>query len=315
MKKWYTIGALCLFMFFARDARSQVNTASLTGLVTDPTGATVPDAKVTAKNADTGAQRSSQTNSDGYYFLANLPVGHYEVSIEKAGFQTAASSIGLDAAEKGRQDFTLAVGTVSTIATVEAAAPMLSPEDASLSAVIDNKYVMEYPLLLRSWDDLVNLVAGVQGQRQRYTDQGGSTSAGRTGGFNVHGIRQLENNFLLDGIDNNSISENVQELTTQVARPSVDALQEFKIITNPYSAEYGRAGAVISVISKGGTNEIHGAAYEYLRNRDTDANDFFSNRQGLSKPETSVISLVGISAVPSGKTSCSHFSMKKLRAS
>ena len=283
MKKRYAIGALCLFIFFAGNAPSQVNTASLTGLVTDPTGATVPDAKVTAKNVATGIQRNSQTNSDGYYFLANLPVGSYEVSIEKPGFQTALSTVNLDAAEKGRQDFSLAVGAVATIATVEAAAPMLSPEDASLSAVIDNKYVMEYPLLLRSWDDLVNLVAGVQGQR--YTDQGGSTSAGRTGGFNVHGIRQLENNFLLDGIDNNSISENVQELTTQVARPSVDALQEFKIITNPYSAEYGRAGAVISVISKGGTNQIHGAAYEYLRNRDTDANDFFSNRQGLSKPE------------------------------
>ena len=193
------------------------------------------------------------------------------------------SNVTLDAGEKGRQDFTLTVGTVATIANVKAVAPLLSPEDASLGTVVENKYVSEYPLLLRSWDDLVNLVAGVQGQR--YTDQGGSTSAGRTGGFNVHGMRQLENNFLLDGIDNNSISENVQELTTQVARPSVDALQEFKIITNPYSAEYGRGGAVISVISKGGTNEIHGTLYEYLRNRDTDANDFFSNRQGLSKPE------------------------------
>ncbi len=166
---------------------------------------------------------------------------------------------------------------------MQASTPLLSTEDASIGSVVDNKYVTEYPLLLRSRDDLVNLVAGVQGQR--YTDQGGSTSAGRTGGFNVHGIRQLENNFLLDGIDNNSISENVQELTTQVARPSVDALQEFKIIANPYSAEYSRGGAVISVISKAGTNEYHGTLYEYLRNRDTDANDFFSNRQGLSKPE------------------------------
>ena len=169
------------------------------------------------------------------------------------------------------------------MATVQASTPLLSTEDASIGSVVDNKYVTEYPLLLRSWDDLVNLVAGVQGQR--YTDQGGSTSAGRTAGFNVHGIRQLENNFLLDGIDNNSISENVQELTTQVARPSVDALQEFKIIANPYSAEYSRGGAVISVISKAGTNEYHGTLYEYLRNRDTDANDFFSNRQGLDKPE------------------------------
>ncbi len=274
---------LCALLLSAGSAICQVNTASLTGLVRDPTSAVVPDAKVTARNTATGLERSSETNSTGYYVLANLPVGSYQISIEKTGFQKVVSTIELDATEKGRQDFTLTVGAVSTIANVEAAAPLLSPEDASIGTVVDNKYVTEYPLLLRSWDDLVNLVAGVQGQR--YTDQGGSTSAGRTGGFNVHGIRQLENNFLLDGIDNNSISENVQELTTQVARPSVDALQEFKIVTNPYSAEYGRAGAVISVISKGGTNQIHGTLYEYLRNRDTDANDFFSNRQGLSKPE------------------------------
>ena len=270
-------------LFCAVAAFGQVNTASLTGLVKDSTDAVIADAKVTARNTATGIERAAQTNSDGYYFFANLPVAAYEIAVEKAGFQKAVSTVNLDATEKGRQDFTLTVGTVSTIANVEAAAPLLSPEDASLGSVVDNKYVTEYPLLLRSWDDLVNLVAGVQGQR--YTDQGGSTSAGRTGGFNVHGIRQLENNFLLDGIDNNSISENVQELTTQVARPSVDALQEFKIITSPYSAEYSRGGAVISVISKGGTNEIHGTLYEYLRNRDTDANDFFSNRQGLAKPE------------------------------
>src|SRR3984957_7025382 len=274
---------LCAVVLSIGSGLCQVNTASLTGLVRDSTDAVVPDAKVTARNTATGLERTSLANSIGYYFLANMTIGTYEISVEKTGFQKTVSTVSLDATEKGRQDFTLAVGTVSTIANVAAAAPMLSPEDASLGSVVDNTYVTEYPLLLRSWDDLVNLVAGVQGQR--YTDQGGSTSAGRTGGFNVHGVRQLENNFLLDGIDNNSISENVQELTTQVARPSVDALQEFKIITTPYSAEYGRGGAVISVISKGGTNEIHGTLYEYLRNRDTDANDFFSNRQGLSKPE------------------------------
>src|ERR1700733_7210248 len=275
--------ALSVFLLSLSSALCQVNTASLTGLIRDSSDAVVPDAKVTARNNAIGIERVSQTNSSGYYVLANLPIGTYEISVEKMGFQTATTTVSLDATEKGRQDFALTVGTVSSVANVAAAAPLLSPEDASLGSVVDNTYVTEYPLLLRSWDDLVNLVAGVQGQR--YTDQGGSTSAGRTGGFNVHGVRQLENNFLLDGIDNNSISENVQELTTQVARPSVDALQEFKIITTPYSAEYGRGGAVISVISKGGTNEIHGTLYEYLRNRDTDANDFFSNRQGLAKPE------------------------------
>ena len=118
---------------------------------------------------------------------------------------------------------------------------MLSPEDASIGSVVENKYVTEYPLLLRSWDDLVNLVAGVQGQR--YTDQGGSTSAGRTGGFNVHGVRQLENNFLLDGVDNNSISENVQELTTQVARPPwtlCRSLRSSRIHTRPSTAAAAR---------------------------------------------------------------------------
>jgi hypothetical protein len=275
--------AIRVFLLTAGIASCQLNTASLTGLVRDPSAAVIQDAKVTARNTATGIEHSSETNSSGYYFFANLPIGSYELTVEKQGFQRSVSTLSVDAAEKARQDFTLVVGTVSTIANVEASAPLLSPDDASIGTVVDNKYVTEYPLLLRSWDDLVNLVAGVQGQR--YTDQGGSTSAGRTGGFNVHGIRQLENNFLLDGIDNNSISENVQELTTQVARPSVDDLQEFKVITNPYSAEYGRGGAVISVISKGGTNQMHGTLYEYLRNRDTDANDFFSNRQGLSKPE------------------------------
>ena len=270
-------------ILFAAMAAAQVNTASLTGLVQDPSDAVIAGAKVSARNTSTGAERTTETNPEGYYFLANLAVGEWEISVEKTGFQKAVSTVVLDATQKGRQDFKLPVGAVSTSATVQASAPLLSPEDASLGAVVDNNYVKEYPLLLRSWDDLVNLVAGVQGQR--YTDQGGSTSAGRTGGFNVHGIRQLENNFLLDGVDNNSISENVQELTTQVARPSVDALQEFKIVTNPYSAEYSRGGAVISVISKGGTNEVHGTLYEYLRNRDTDATDFFSNRQGLSKPK------------------------------
>ena len=211
-------------------------------------------------------------------------MGSYEISVEKPGFQKAVATVILDAAEKGRQDFSLAVGSVATVTSVEATAPMLSPDDASLGTTVDNKFVTEYPLLLRSWDDLMNLVAGVQGQR--YTDQGGSTSAGRTGGFNVHGVRSLQNNFILDGLDNNSISENVQELTTQVIRPSVDTIQEFKIITNPYSAEYGRnPGAAISVVTKGGTNNVHGLAYEYLRNRVLDANDFFSNRQGLQKPE------------------------------
>jgi len=276
--------AALLAALLVPTALAQVNTASLTGLVKDSSEGVIPSAKVTARSTATGIERTVLTDAAGDYFLANLPIGAYSISAEKPGFQKAVATVNLDAAEKGRQDLTLAVGAVTTITTVEATTPQLSPQDASLSAVVENQYVTQFPLLLRSWDDLMNLVAGVQGQR--YTDQGGSTSAGRTGGFNVHGVRQLQNNFILDGLDNNSISENVQELTTQVIRPSVDTIEEFKIITNAYSAEYGRnPGAAISVVTKGGTNQVHGLGYEYLRNRVFDANDFFSNRQGLAKPQ------------------------------
>ena len=119
----------------------------------------------------------------------------------------------------------------------------------------------------------------------RYTEQGGGTSFGRTGGINVHGARSLQNNFLLDGVDNNSISENVQELTSQVSRPSVDAIQEFKVVTSPYSAEYGRSpGAAVSVSTKSGTNDFRGTAYEFFRNESMDSIDFFSKRADASKP-------------------------------
>ncbi len=126
--------------------------------------------------------------------------------------------------------------------------------------------VANLPLAIRNWDDLLALVPGVQGDR--YTEQGGGTSFGRTGGINVHGARALQNNFLLDGVDNNSISENVQELTSQVSRPSVDAIQEFKVVTSPYSAEYGRSpGAAVSVSTKSGTNGIHGHGVRVLPQR------------------------------------------------
>ena len=151
--------------------------------------------------------------------------------------------------------------------TVAETTPLLNTNDATLGAVIPQMQVANLPLAIRNWDDLLALVPGVQGDR--YTEQGGGTSFGRTGGINVHGARALQNNFLLDGVDNNSISENVQELTTQVSRPSVDAIQEFKVVTSPYSAEYGRSpGAAVSVSTKSGTNALHGTALRVLPQRE-----------------------------------------------
>ncbi len=272
-----------LFCLTAIRLGAQISSASLTGLITDPSDAVVAGAKVTVRSQTTNFERSTETDSTGYFSFASLPVGSFELTAEKAGFGTIQKMVTLETAQKGRADFKLDVSAVQAAVTVDAVAPQLSQQDASVGSVVDNTYVSQFPLLLRSWDDLLNLAAGVQ--LSRYTEQGGATSAGRTGGFNVHGVRSLQNNFILDGADNNSISENVQELSTQVVRPSVDTIQEFKILTNPYSAEYGRSpGAAVIVTTKSGTNQFHGVAYEYLRNRVLDANDFFSNRSGLAKP-------------------------------
>lgn len=270
-------------LFAATGMFAQVNTASLTGLVADPTGATVADAKVTVVNVATNLQQTAVTTSAGYYTFASLPIGDYKVSVEKQGFSTVVSRVSLAVGDRARLDINLKVGAANETVEVQGAAPLLQTQQASTGAVVESKLVANLPLSTRNWDDLLGLVAGVQADR--YTEEGGSTAAGRTGGVNVHGVRSLQNNFVLDGVDNNSISENVQELSTQISRPSVDAIQEFQISTNPYSAENGRSpGSLINVTTKSGTNAFHGSIYEYLRNDKFDANNYFLNRAGKPKP-------------------------------
>jgi Carboxypeptidase regulatory-like domain/TonB-dependent Receptor Plug Domain len=263
---------------------AQGSDTSLTGIVTDASHAAIASAKVTARNKSTNFIQEVRTDSLGSYSFLSLPIGTYNVMVEQAGFSTLTEEVTLETAQKARRDFEMQVGQTQQTVTVEDAAQNLSTQDASLGAVINNRTVADTPLYLRNWDDLLRLVPGVQSNR--YTDQSGATSAGRTGAFNVHGVHSLQNDFILDGIDNNTFSENVQELSTQSSRPSVDTIQEFKVITNPYSAEFGRSpGAAVVVTTKGGSNQIHGVAYEYLRNNYFDANDFFSNRSKLVKPK------------------------------
>lgn len=278
------IGLALTMLLTAGLCWTQVNNASLTGLVTDPSGAVVPGATVTLTNTGTNVSQTSTTSNAGYYEFPVVLVGTYKLKIEKQGFQSAVSDVTLDVGQRGRLDIPLKVGSSGESVTVEGSVPLLSTQDASPGEAVENKVIADAPLSARNWDDLLGLVPGVQ--TDRYTEQGGGTAAGRTGGANVHGIRSLQNNFVLDGVDNNSFSENVQELTTQTARTSVDAIQEFKVSTNPYSAENGRSpGSLISVTTKNGTNSFHGGAYEYLRNRVFDANDYFTNRVGRAKPQ------------------------------
>jgi len=284
-RAWYRYAiALVVALFLTASLVAQVNTASLSGLITDPSGAAVQNVTVTVTNSSTGYIRTVTTDNAGYYAFQNLPIGEYAVRIEAAGFSTYQENVTLNVAEKTRRDFALQVGSAQETVQVQAAAPGLSPDDASIGTVIGAQTIEQTPLYLRNWDDLLRIVPGVQ--IARYTQQSGATSAGRTGDFNVNGIHSLQNNFILDGIDNNTFSENVQELSTESAHPSVDTIAEFNIITNPYSAEYGRApGAAVSVNTKSGTNQFHGLAYEYLRNNYFDANDWISNHNHLVKPE------------------------------
>src|SRR5262249_37590270 len=240
--------------------------------------------KVAVENPATGYARTAETDGNGYYSLSELPIGSYRITVSHQGFSTLAETVTLNTAEKVRRDFVLRVGAVEQTVEVTATAPSLSPDDASISTVMGTDALEHTPLFLRNWDDLLRVVPGVQ--ISRFTQQSGATSAGRVGDFNVHGVHSLQNNFILDGIDNNTFSENVQELSTEASHPSVDTLHQFNIITNPYSAEYGRSpGAAVSVNTRSGTNQIHILAYEYLRNQYFDANDYINNSQSRPKPE------------------------------
>lgn len=267
----------------ASPGLAQVDRAALTGIVRDTSGAIVPGAAITLTPVAGGVAREAKATDAGTYQATGLVAGEWLVEISAPGFQTVAQTVRLEVGQRSQLDATLPVGGVSERVLVEGVTPLLDTQSAVLGAVVSEKEIATLPLALRNWDDMLFLVPGVQGYR--YTEESGGTSAGRTGGVSVHGHRSLQNNFLLDGVDNNSISTNVQELSTQVSRPSIDAIGEFKVVTTPFTAEYGRApGATISVTTKSGSNTLRGAGYYYFRDERFDANTFFANRSALPKP-------------------------------
>jgi hypothetical protein len=263
---------------------AQINTASLSGLATDPSGAALPHVTLVAKDAANGYTRTVQTDEAGAYSIQDLPIGTYTLNVTAEGLSPITEHITLAVGQRAREDFHFKMGSTQQSVEVDEASLLLSPDDASISTVVGQETIKETPLSLRNWDDLLRVVPGVQ--ISRFTQQSGATSAGRVGDFNVNGIHSLQNDFILDGIDNNTFSENVQELSTESAHPSLDTIAEFNVITNPYSAEYGRSpGGVVSVNTKSGNNGFHGLGYEYVRNNYFDSNDFFSDRHRLAKPK------------------------------
>jgi outer membrane receptor protein involved in Fe transport len=275
--------AVAVWIAAGGTAIAQVERASLTGITRDASDAVLPGVAVKVRNVDTNVTSEVVTDGSGTYRVLSLLPGRYEVEAALAGFQPARVLVDLQVGQRARVDLVLTVGGLTEAVTVEATTQMLNTESATIGAVVNQMEVSKLPLAIRNWDDLLALVPGVQSDR--YTEQAGGTSSGRTGGVSVHGNRSLQNNFLLDGVANNSFSTNVQELSTQISRPSVDAIDEFKVVTSPFAAEYGWSpGAAIIVSTKSGTNTIRGTAYDFYRNDRFDSNNYFAKRANQPKP-------------------------------
>ena len=272
-----------LFLFFALSCAvaipvySQVATAELSGTVTDSTGAAVPNAKVTATNVATNIERSTVTGSTGSYIIPLLQPGEYVLSVEASGFRKSVQrGISLQINQQAQIDLALQVGQVSESLEVTAQAPLLQSESSSLGTVVSEKLVNQLPLNGRNFIQLATLSPGVTGVGFAATGtiMSGTRPDDRRPGTEIfsNGNREGSNNFLYDGIDDN------ERLTLSIVlRPAVEAVREFKIQTNLYSADIGRnSGAVVDVITKSGTNQPHGSVFEFLRNSAMDARNFFS---------------------------------------
>jgi hypothetical protein len=269
---------LLLFVAVAGIARSQSDFASLTGLVTDAGQGRIRGAKVSTRHTDTEAKFETVTNESGFYGLTSLRPGKYTLTVEAAGFKTEIiSGIELGIQEKATVDLTLEVGQLTEQVTVESTTPLLNAMDSSLGQVVDNRSIIQMPLNGRNYLQLAVLAAGIAPvSKNRWAD---NTSA-----FAANGLRYTMNTYALDGVDNTSQMLGLISGGTELVRPSIDAIQEFKIQTSNYSAEFGRgAGAVINATTKSGTNNYHGTAYEFHRDASLDAKNFF-DPQNLKIP-------------------------------
>jgi hypothetical protein len=259
----------------------QFETATVLGTIRDTSGAVVPNCKVILENLDAGVIVATNTGGSGNYEFVNQHIGHYKVRAEAAGFQTAeASSFELTTNARQRVDLTLAIGQTSTEVNVSDAASLLETETSSRGQVISQAQIRELPLNGRAYADLTLLSPGVA--KSALENQSDSS---RDASFNVNGQRSELNNFMLDGVDNNAYGTSNQGFSNQVIQANPDSLAEFKIETNNYSAEFGRAsGAVISATIKSGTNQFHGEVWEFFRNTVLNAQGFFKPVGGGSLP-------------------------------
>jgi Carboxypeptidase regulatory-like domain/TonB dependent receptor len=273
--------ALVTILFSTGSLQAQVDTGSITGIVTDASGAVVSGAKVTLTNEGTGASLSTKTESAGTYEFSPVRIGSYRLEVSAQNFKTEVQThVVVDVSARVLANFKLQPGAVSETVEVTSSAPVLQAEDASVGQVVDQRSVNNLPLNGRNFTFLAQLAAGVN------TPQADTRGNAASGAFAANGNRPAQNNYLLDGIDNNSDTVDFLNGTNYVVLPPVDAIQEFKVQTSDFSAEYGRSGAaVLNATIKSGTNQFHGAAWEFFRNDKLDAADYFEDAGGVKKGE------------------------------
>jgi hypothetical protein len=257
-------------------ARAQLTTGGIVGEVTDASGSRVPDVTVTATEVATSTATTVTADASGSYSITPLKIGDYEVSFEKTGFQRVVQhNVTIGIGQVIKVDAALKVGSVTQTVNVTDAPPLLQTETSSLGTIETEKRIVELPLNGRNFFKLAFLGPGANEGATGTSAGAGSTDNNRPGtALSVNGLRIFDNNYLLDGMDNNEFGNG-----TVVIQPPPDSLQEFRVEENSMSAEYGRGGAMVSLVLRSGTNQLHGAAWEFLRNDRLDARNFFATSQ------------------------------------
>ncbi|HTS37869.1 MAG TPA: TonB-dependent receptor [Candidatus Solibacter sp.] len=261
---------------------AQVDTGSITGTVTDQSGAVMNGARVTLTNAGTGTSLTTTTSGDGGYKFSPVRIGTYKLEVTSQGFQTMTrTDVSVNIGSNIELNFTLKAGSQTETVEVTATTPVLQNQDASVGQVVDQRSVNDLPLNGRNFTFLAQLVQGVNSPQ---SDTRGNAASGA---FSANGFRPAQNNYMLDGIDNNSDTVDFLNGTNYVVLPPVDAIQEFKVQTTDFGAEFGRSGAaVLNATLKSGSNQYHGDVWEFFRNDKLDARDFFEHNctSGICTP-------------------------------
>ncbi|MBI1763277.1 MAG: carboxypeptidase regulatory-like domain-containing protein [Acidobacteria bacterium] len=261
---------------------AQAVSGTILGTVTDANGGTLPNAKVTLIHTATGLTRALSTDESGEYIAPSLPTGVYNITVEASGFKKVSlTNVQLGVDQKARFDVKLEIGAATESVTIQGTTPLVQTDSSDLSGTINERQIVNLPLNGRDFVVLTRTLPGVQrGIPGANIDGAGSLAWRASASFSANGMRTRDNNFLLDGVDNNETW-----LNSVVIFPSIDALEEFKVQTSTYSAEFGRSsGGVVNIQIKSGQNAFHGSAFEFLRNDKLDANDFFNNKNSRAKP-------------------------------